>query len=76
MGNELNRHFSNKEGQMANKIWKQCSLSLEIKQWKNQNYTKISPRPSQNGNHQETNNSKCWPGYVEKTLCTVSGNVN
>ena len=75
---DLNRHFSQEDVQMANKHMKRCSTSLIIKRNANQNCSELSPHTSQNDHRQKkSTDDKCCRGCAEKgILLLCSRNVN
>ena len=65
-GNDLNRHFSKEDIQMANKHTKRCSTSFSIREMLNQNYNEISPHTSQMAVIKRSTNNERWRGCEEK----------
>ena len=80
---DLNRHFTEEDIQMAKRPMKRCSTSLTTTEI--QNYNEISPHTGQNGHHQKKSTYKTKNLHtgnagegVEKmeSSCTVGWNVN
>ena len=65
-GNDLNRHFSKEDIQMANKHTKRCSTSFSIREMLNQNYNEISPHTSQMAVIKRSTNNERRRGCEEK----------
>ena len=63
---DVNRHFSKEDIQIAKRHMKQCSTSLIIREISNQNYNEIWPHTVRTAIIKNSTNSKGWKGCGEK----------